>query len=106
MDVTRGKAELETSQSHRTAQGNSKGKEEGWFLVKVMDLSQSHRTAQGNSKSMRPPVSFPSHDPKGRNPTVLLREIPRAADLVEPAVCPQPVAIPPYCSGQFQVVLL
>ncbi len=66
-----------TSQSHRTAQGNSKK------IVRSIALldgpkSQSHRTAQGNSKDS--PICW------GYAESV--------------------VAIPPYCSGQFQVRLM
>ncbi|HEX5716998.1 MAG TPA: hypothetical protein VF179_12615, partial [Thermoanaerobaculia bacterium] len=63
------------SQSHRTAQGNSKGMCQSDGNEICVSMSQSHRTAQGDSKpgSYRPPSP---HD---------------QANCI--------VAIPPYCSG-------
>ena len=64
------------SQSHRTAQGNSKFCGVFWRASAPRRFaSQSHRTAQGNSKITT------------RIPATALNK----------------VAIPPYCSGQFQV---
>ena len=65
------------SQSHRTAQGNSKRRSGGSPRRHGLRRSQSHRTAQGNSKTM----------------TAIRNAAQRYL-----------VAIPPYCSGQFQVL--
>jgi hypothetical protein len=68
---------LVESQSHRTAQGNSKYNHLSAHADRMdPNQSQSHRTAQGNSKQVC------SHQHTGgsrirRNPTVLLRAIPR-----------------------------
>ena len=119
-----------TSQSHRTAQGNSKEDEFGRATGDATHESQSHRTAQGDSKSaMLVMATTCSYSPCSRNPTVLLRVIPRTLDLsgiswaivggrnstvliraipssagwIRYAVSfLKHVAIPPYCLGRFQ----
>ncbi len=91
------------SQSHRTAQGNSKVVQfhlPSSFLAK--NPSQSHRTAHCNSKDARLHQSRDGQKADGRNPTVVLRAIPSPPD-PRGGASGSAVAIPPYCSGQFQV---
>ena len=107
------------SQSHRTAQGDSKGASSTASESRTASRSQSHRTAQGNSKrhqlrerpgwatrsqshstdqgnSELTNATIPQNYLIGRNPTVLIRAIPRTVMVTRSSSCECNVANPPY----------
>ena len=66
--------------------------------------SQSHRTDQGSSKSMTARTEL-ARASSSRNPTVQIRAVPSYGEFRQRCTIRE-VAIPPYRSGQFQVVVL
>ncbi len=82
------------SQSHRTDQGNSE-KDLNVGAEDITWTSQSHRTNQGNSEATSSGFGLFSTSDR-RNPTVLLRAIPRSSDTDGDRLHRRCVAIPPY----------
>ena len=90
MDALYGKTKGTASQSYRTVQGDSKHKIEG-IDQKHYDLSQSYRTDHGNSDPLQL-IRGRTLPLRGRNPTALIRTIPRSSSLLAPHMVVQTVA--------------